>query len=244
MKRTLILSLCLCAVSAIFAQRHDTVVIITKNEAPVEKTAAANDNAVAACCDQDFNQKTYANDPEEGYYFTKWELGVKGGLNYINTDPGVPQLSKADCISWNAGLDLVYNFNDLWGLKGGVGCYAMGRTGLEGYAINIDLAARLNITNLVAPHRSELSRRFNVYGNIGMGYAPMLVKFDGAEDFTVGHYGVGLVSLEGEARISKLVGLFLDGEFRAYFTSESQKVLEPNPYRPCLATNVGIRFHF
>lgn len=242
MKRTLILSLCLCAVSAIFAQRHDTVVIITKNEAPVEKTAAANDNAVAACCDRDFNQKTYANDPEEGYYFTKWELAVKGGFNYLSCAPNYPKLTRSDCMSWNAGLDLVYNFNDIWGIKGGLGCYGMKRTGLDGYAFDLDLAARVNVTNLIAPHRSELSRRFNVYSNVGLGYAPILVK--GEEENQLGHYGVGLASLEAEARISKLIGLFIDGEFRAYFTSEGQSVLKPNAYRPCYAANAGIRFHF
>lgn len=243
MKRTLILSLCMCVASAIFAQRHDTVVIITKAEAPVEKAAQTAAPAVVAggCCTTDFNQKTYANDPKDGYYFTNWELAVKGGINYLNAAPAYPSLSRADVISFNAALDLVYNFNDAWGIKGGLGCYGLNRTGLEGYAIDIDLQARANLTNLIAPHRSELSRRFNVYAGIGMGYAPILLK---EEDLTVGHYGVGVASLEAEARFSKLVGLFIDGELRAYFTSPKQAVLEPNPYRPCLATNIGLRFHF
>lgn len=253
MKRTLILSLCLCAVSAIFAQRHDTVVIITKNEAPVEKTAAANDNnAVAACCDQDFNQKTYANDPEEGYYFTKWELGLKAGFNYLNVDPVADgeTLAHTDGLSWDAALQLAYNFNDVWAIAGQLDCYAMNRTGLHGYTFGLDLGVRANLTNLVAPHRSELSRRFNVTTTAGLGFSPIYRKYTGAvaafpeSDWELGMYGDAFVALDAEARFNKLVGLFVEAEGRVYFTGAGKEILHSTNVRPMYALNAGIRFHF
>lgn len=252
MKRTLILSLCLCAVSAIFAQRHDTVVIITKNEAPVEKTVAANDNAVAACCDQDFNQKTYANDPEEGYYFTKWELGVKAGFNYLNTDPCADgeHLAHTEGLSWDAALQLAYNFNDIWAIAGQLDAYSLNRKGLNGYTFGLDLGIRANLTNLIAPHRSELSRRFNVTATTGLGFSPILRKYTGevkgyAEtDNELGMYGDAFVALDAEARFSQLVGLFVEGEGRMYFTGAGKEILTPNNVRPMYALNAGIRFHF
>lgn len=250
MKRTLILSVCLCALSAVFAQRHDTVVIITKAEAPVEKVAKTEAPAAATvinnCCTTDFNQHTYANDPEEGYYFTRFELAVKGGVNYLNEGLTYPQVSRADVVSWNVGLDFVYNFNDLWGLRVGAGVYDKGVAGFQNYTADIDVAGRLNITNLLAPHRSELSRRFNVYGNIGLGFSPTFAR-DENPDFSTFYRGYGLASLEVEARINKLVGIFADGDFRAYFTSPSQMdnaSEKSRQYTPRLAANVGVRFHF
>lgn len=247
MKRTFILSLCLCVASALFAQRHDTVVIITKAEAPVERAAVeapAAATAVAACCDQDFNQRTYANDPEEGYYGTKWELGVKAGINYFHTDPSV-RVVGASSLGWTVGVQLHYNFNDVWAIMGQLNALSFSRTNLVGYTFGLDLGARANLTNLIVPHRSELSRRFNVNASAGIGFSPLdRVYAANKESDAWGMYGNFFLMLDAEARFSRLVGVFVEAEARGYFTGANTDNNVVGAVRPMVGINGGIRFHF
>jgi outer membrane protein OmpA-like peptidoglycan-associated protein/opacity protein-like surface antigen len=172
----------------------------------------------------------------------RFSLGLKGGIDYLRwSDQKVkPEFGGFLEITvnpiWGFGLEYMYMMNDRETLGGG----APGK--LNSTVQDVTLFGSLNISNIIAKHRSLGWQKVSLYANAGAGasiydWSVKNTNRKGSDAAFVALAGLGL-----EYNVAKWLGLGLEGQYR--FHTNNEYIGKGNGGRSILGANLAVRFKF
>lgn len=176
---------------------------------------------------------------------THWSLGIKGGANYFRILP--EPIKRIDqihlmyggtveyTINPKVGIGLEYNYNPY-----GRPYYTDVTTGnLYGGTHNAILYGSLNFSNWLAPYRTGKNLKWNVYGNVGVGYSFYNITMD-IEPVTYHQGPMANAGINVEHNISKSWAFGIEGQYRYYH----RKFVNSRRKGDALTTTIGLRYKF
>lgn len=178
-----------------------------------------------------------------------WSVVIRGGVNNFLLSPPAP--TTADRYNLTLGGAIEYTFNPFVGLgldysnsdysrpytyNGTIGS-------LKGGTNDLLLFSSVNLSNVLAPYRYGFWEKLSFYGIAGAGVAYYGGNIDGApidNQFAL----MGKLGLSAELRISKVIGLSLEGRYHQYDALYMGGASRSNRNGDALMLTLGLRFKF
>lgn len=185
-----------------------------------------------------------------------WSAGVKAGIDYFRVAPsstetsyrGLPKsLSPyADNAAYLLpGIFVEYTFNPLFGIGGDFSYLTYNRNTGLGHTFDFTLYGSANLLNLLAPKRAGFWGKVNINGNLGAGLG--LYSYSnvaGVTDADNAKSPLATVGLNAEYRLSRVLSLGLEGQYRYYFRENLGGQSVNSLGCDALVASIGLRYKF
>jgi len=185
-----------------------------------------------------------------------WSAGVKAGIDYFRVAPSCTVSSYmgfdgtmaryANNASWMApGVVVEYTFNPLFGIGGDFSYLTYNRNTGLGHTFDFTLYGSANLLNLLAPKRAGFWGKVNINGNLGAGLG--LYSYSnvaGVTDADNAKSPLATVGLNAEYRLSRVLSLGLEGQYRYYFRENLGGQSVNSLGCDALVASIGLRYKF
>lgn len=185
-----------------------------------------------------------------------WSAGVKAGIDYFRVAPSSTETSYrglSESLSPYAdnaayllpGIFVEYTFNPLFGIGGDFSYLTYNRNTGMGHTFDFTLYGSANLLNLLAPKRAGFWGKVNINGNLGAGLG--LYSYSnvaGVTDADNAKSPLATVGLNAEYRLSRVLSLGLEGQYRYYFRENLGGQSVNSLGCDAFVASIGLRYKF